>query len=182
MTLKTDEKLAEIRLLLLDVDGVLTEGDIFYTDDKVEIKRFNVKDGLGLRLLMDGGVGVGIVTGRRSKSLAHRCENLGITLIFDGVKDKAALLGDIQKKTGVAPPQMAFVGDDLPDMPIMNRVGLSIAVSDAHEIVRDKADMVTLAKGGCGAVREVCEAILKAKGLWEQIVENFTSCLKEKNE
>ena len=180
MTRKIDKKLAEIRLLLLDVDGVLTEGDIVYTDEKIEIKRFDVKDGLGLRLLMDAGVGVGIVTGRRSKSLVHRCENLGVTLIFDGVKDKAALLDDIKKRTGVLFQQMAFVGDDLPDMPIMNEVGLSIAVSNAHEIVRDNADMVTLTKGGRGAVREVCEAILKAKGLWEKAIETFTVTRKEK--
>jgi 3-deoxy-D-manno-octulosonate 8-phosphate phosphatase (KDO 8-P phosphatase) len=175
MHLKTREKLSRTRLLLLDVDGVLTRGDIIYDDRGVEIKRFNVKDGLGIRLLMDAGTPAALVTGRRSGALAHRSRNLGIDLVFDGVKDKAALLGEIEKKTGVGPAEMAFMGDDLPDLPIMKRVGLSIAVSNAHQTVREKADMVTTAPGGEGAVREVCESILKAKGLWEDIVGRFVS-------
>ncbi len=173
MNCGTEEKLSRIKLLLLDVDGVLTQGDIFYDDKNVEMKSFNVKDGLGLRLLMDSGVLVGVVTGRRSMSLVHRCDNLGLTLIFDGVKDKAALLDDIKKKTGVKSSEIAFAGDDLPDIPIMKKVGLSIAVSDAHEIVKNNADMVTLTEGGGGAVREICESILKARGLWERIVKKF---------
>ena len=168
------EKLKAVKLLLLDVDGVLTAGDILYTDSGSEIKIFSVKDGLGLRLLMAAGISVGLVTGRSSPALLRRCEDLGITLIYDGIKDKAAALEQICASTGIAPQHTAFVGDDLPDLPIMDRTGASFAVSNAHAIVRQRADFVTAAAGGCGAVREVCEKILTAQGLWDEIVERFS--------
>ena len=168
------EKLKAIKLLLLDVDGVLTAGDILYTDSGSEIKIFSVKDGLGLRLLMTAGITVGLVTGRRSAALLRRCKDLGISLVYDGVKDKAAALDQICASTGIAPQAMAFVGDDLPDLPIMDRTGVSFAVSDAHAIVRRQADFVTDAAGGRGAVREICEKILVAQGLWDKIVERFS--------
>ncbi|MBC2693786.1 MAG: HAD hydrolase family protein [Desulfobacteraceae bacterium] len=164
-----ENKLKKIKLLLLDVDGVLTDGSIIYNDNSEETKVFNVKDGLGIRLLMEAGINVCIVTGRRSKALYHRCKNLGITMLFDGVRDKAAVLDIISEQTGVFPEQIAFIGDDLPDLPLMRIVELSIAVADSHEAVLKKACMVTSAKGGSGAVREVCEAILKAQGLWDKI-------------
>jgi 3-deoxy-D-manno-octulosonate 8-phosphate phosphatase (KDO 8-P phosphatase) len=167
------EKLKHIQLLLLDVDGVLTDGSITYNDDGSETKIFNAKDGLGIRLAMKAGIKVGIVTGRSSKALSHRCDNLGIHLIFDGVRDKAMMLDKISEQTGVAVNDTAFVGDDLPDMPIMRRAGLSIAVADAHKIVRENADWTTQAPGGRGAVREVCEALLIAKGLWDEIVGRY---------
>ena len=173
MNQSIENKLKRIRLLLLDVDGVLTDGGIIYDDNNVETKVFNVKDGLGLRLLMNSGIQVGIVTGRVSSSLKHRCENLGITTIFDGIHDKAEALERIINQTGSIAEEIAFVGDDLPDIPIMNRVGLSVAVADAHENVRESADMVTYAKGGGGAVREICEAILKAGGKWGEIVSKY---------
>lgn len=163
------EKLREVCLLLLDVDGVLTDGQITYTEQGHEIKSFNVKDGLGIRLAMDAGIRVGIVTGRKSEALRHRCRNLGIDLVFDGVGDKRAVLDDIVKKTGVPCQQIAFVGDDLPDLPLMQHVGLSVAVSDAHDLLLDHADMVTIQCGGRGAVREVCEALLKTQGKWDSI-------------
>jgi 3-deoxy-D-manno-octulosonate 8-phosphate phosphatase (KDO 8-P phosphatase) len=166
-------KLKDTKLLLLDVDGVLTNGSIVYHDDGSETKVFNVKDGLGIRLLMQTGIQVGIVTGRRSEALSHRCRDLGIDLVFDNVRDKAAILDTIINETGIDPEQMAFIGDDLPDVPVMRRVGLSIAVGDAHEMVVHRADMVTGAIGGGGAVREVCESILKAKRLWQTALEGF---------
>ena len=168
------ERLKAIRLLLLDVDGVLTDGGIIYDDNGCQTKVFNSRDGLGLRLVMDAGIGVGIVTGRSGQALRHRCENLGIRLIFDGVADKAALVDEIAGQTGIAPEAMAFVGDDLPDLPIMNRVGLAVAVADAHLTVRAKAHRVTEAGGGKGAVREICEEILKAQGKWAEIEERFS--------
>jgi len=167
------EKLKHIQLLLLDVDGVLTDGSIIYNDDGSETKIFNAKDGLGLRLLMEAGIKVGIVTGRRSQALDHRCQNLGIHLLFDGVGDKAAMLEKITEQTGIAAANTAFVGDDMPDLPMMRRTGLSITVADAPEIVRKNADWTTHAPGGRGAVREVCEALLSAHGLWEEIVKRF---------
>lgn len=166
-------KLRQVELMLLDVDGVLTDGTIIYSDDGIETKVFHVRDGLGIRLLMNAGVQVGIVTGRAGRALKHRCENLGIHLVFDGVRDKAAVLPSISRETGIAPENTAFVGDDFPDIPLLKRVGVAIAVNDAHELVRGQADMVTEEKGGKGAVREICEAILKAKGLWDAACNNF---------
>ena len=178
----TVHKLKRIKLLLLDVDGVLTDGSIIYTDQGAETKVFNVKDGLGMRLLMEAGIEVGIITGRTSNALHHRCNNLGITLVCDKVQDKAALLDIISKRTGVPWKEIAFVGDDLPDLPLMRKVGLSVAVADAHETVRDHADMVMASKGGAGAVREICETILKAQGLWENIMEKRFKVLHQPEE
>jgi len=166
-------KLKLIKLLVLDVDGVLTDGSIIYNDKGEETKVFNAKDGLGIRLLMEAGIEICIATGRSSKALHHRCENLGITRVFDGLNDKTAIPGVLLEQTGVTAEKIAAIGDDLPDLPLMKKVGVSIAVADAHEIVRKNADMITLAKGGAGAVREVCEAILKAQGHWENILDRF---------
>jgi len=166
-------KLKRIKLLLLDVDGVLTDGSIIYNDNGAETKIFNVKDGLGIRLLMEAGIKVGIVTGRSSKTLYHRCKNLGISLIFDGVHEKTSVLELISEQTGLQAEEIAFVGDDLLDLPLLKKVGFSIAVADAHETIIENVDMVTSKKGGDGAVREVCEAILKAQGFWNKILESF---------
>lgn len=166
-------KLKDIKLVILDVDGVLTDGGIIYNDNGVETKIFNVKDGLGIRLLMEAGIKLCIATGRRSKALDTRCKNLGIEYIFDGVTDKTTILDLILDQTGVSASEVAFIGDDLPDLALMKKVGLSIAVADAHKTLLENADMVTSAKGGNGAVREVCEAILKAQGFWESILERF---------
>ena len=169
----TSQKLRRIKLLLLDVDGVLTDGSIIYNDNGAQTQIFNVKDGLGIRLLMEAGVKVGVVTGRSSKALRHRCKNLGIDHIFDGINDKAGVLNLILDRTGLNAEEIAFIGDDLPDLPIMRKIGLSIAVADAHKAVLGTSDMITSAQGGAGAVREVCEAILNAQGLWEKILERF---------
>jgi len=166
-------KLSNIELLLLDVDGVLTDGTITYSDSGEQIKSFNSKDGLGLRLLMDSGIKVGIITGRKSKALEYRCQNLGITLLFDGIKDKLEALGNITSQTGTALKKIAFVGDDLIDLPVMKKVGVSFSVLDASRDVKKHSDIVTTQKGGQGAVREVCETILKAKGLWNNILDKY---------
>ena len=166
-------KLKRTKLLLLDVDGVLTDGCIIYNDNGAETKIFNVKDGLGIKLLMEAGIKVGIVTGRTSKALNHRCTNLGISLIFDGVYEKTSVLELISEQTGLLAEEIAFVGDDLPDLPLLRRVGLSIAVADAHETVIENVDMTTSAKGGAGAVREICEAILKTQGFWNKIFKRY---------
>lgn len=166
-------KLKRIKLLLLDVDGVLTDGGIIYNDNGMETKVFNVKDGLGIRLLMEAGIKICIVTGRSSNALYHRCKNLGIVHIFDGVNDKAAMLNPVLEKTRVEAEEVAFIGDDILDLPLMRLIGLSIAVADAHKVVLENADMVTTLKGGAGAVREVCETILKAQGYWENILKRF---------
>ncbi len=167
------DKLKDIKLLILDVDGVLTDGGIIYNDNGVETKIFDVKDGLGIRLLIKAGINLCIVTGRRSKALYNRCKDLGIDIVFDNVRDKASTFDLILENTGVSASEVAFIGDDLPDLKIMKKVGLSIAVADASETVRKTADMITSAKGGDGAVREVCEALLKAQGLWDKILNSF---------
>jgi 3-deoxy-D-manno-octulosonate 8-phosphate phosphatase (KDO 8-P phosphatase) len=166
-------KLKRIKLLVCDVDGVLTDSTIIYHDNGSETKVFNVKDGLGIRLLMEAGIGLYIVTGRRSEALYSRCKNLGIDHIFDNITDKAAVFDRIVDQSGITDSDIAFIGDDLPDIPLMKKVGLSIAVKDAHEMVLKHADMVTSSAGGRGAVREVCEAILKAQGIWDSLLERF---------
>ncbi|MCF6245811.1 MAG: HAD-IIIA family hydrolase [Desulfobacula sp.] len=168
-----ESKLSKIKMLLLDVDGVLTDGSVTYTDAGEQIKQFNAKDGLGLRLLMDSNIKVGIITGRTSKALHHRCKNLGISLIFDGIKDKSRVLSKITTQTGIDPEHIAFVGDDLIDLGVMKRVGLPICVADAAQDVICHAHIVTKKGGGQGAVREVCEQILKAKGLWDNILDKY---------
>ncbi len=161
------DKLAEVELLILDVDGVLTEGHIMYNERGQEIKVFDVTDGLGIRLLMAAGIQVCIATGRSSRALYHRCRDLGINHIFDGLRRKDTILDKLTACTRVDPKHMAFMGDDLPDLPLMEKVGTRIAVKNAHQMIQLQADIVTETEGGRGAVREVCEAILKARDCWE---------------
>ncbi|WP_457551920.1 KdsC family phosphatase [Desulfobacula sp.] len=168
-------KLANIELLLLDVDGVLTDGGITYSDTGDQIKKFHSRDGFGIRLLMDSGIRVGIITGRKSKALTYRCEDLGITLLFDGIKNKTKALDKIISQTGINPEKMAFVGDDLMDLPVMKRVGISFCVSNACHEVKLHSDIITKQKGGHGAVREICDSILKAKNLWDNILNKYLS-------
>jgi len=168
-----NSRLKQIRLLLLDVDGVLTDGTIIYSDTGVETKAFNVKDGLGIKLLMKAGIHAGIITGRSSPALLKRTRELGITWMFDNVTDKAAVLDHIVSVSGIDTRHMAFIGDDLPDLAPMKRVGLPIAVADADEAVIELAQIVTTRKGGQGAVREICEAILKAQDLWGKALNQF---------
>ena len=168
-----EKRLNDIKLLLLDVDGVMTDGSIIYNDSGEEIKVFCVRDGLGIRMLMKSGINVGIVTGRSSDALYHRCKNLHIEYIFDGVSDKAATLDKITEKTGIKDQEIAYIGDDLPDISIMRKVGIPIAVADAHENVIEVAHMVTSAKGGAGAIREVCEVLIKAQDNWEAVIKQL---------
>ncbi len=170
----SEAKLAQISLLLLDVDGVLTDGSIYFDHQGEELKAFNSKDGLGLHFLMQAGIQVGVITARQSKALQHRCDNLGIDLVFQGMRDKAAAMEQIRERTGVDPHQMAYMGDDLLDLPMFARVGLAIAVADSHPYVIQHADMITTAKGGKGAVREICDAILSAKGFLNDIMTRYS--------
>jgi len=165
-------KLKLIKLLLLDVDGVLTSGLIIYSGNNTETKAFNVKDGLGIRLLQTAGIQVGIVTGRTSEALLHRCDDLDISLIYDGIKSKGEVFDSILSATTLSANEIAFMGDDLPDIPLLKKVGVSFAVEDAHMLVKDCADIVTQNRGGFGAVREVCEMILKAQDLYTKTIEN----------
>jgi 3-deoxy-D-manno-octulosonate 8-phosphate phosphatase (KDO 8-P phosphatase) len=162
----TEEWAAKIKLLILDVDGVLTDGRIIMNDRGEEIKCFHVKDGHGLRLLMNAGIHVVIITGRKSKTVEHRARDLGIREVYQSVKDKESLTKELIQNKKMDKEQVCCVGDDLPDLPMFNQVGISIAVADACPELLKKADLVTKKRGGKGAVREVCELILKAQGKW----------------
>ncbi|MFP4225337.1 MAG: KdsC family phosphatase [Desulfobacterales bacterium] len=170
----TDKRFKSIQLLLLDVDGVLTDGAITYAEDQTETKVFNVKDGLGIKMLHQSGIRTGIVTGRSSAALLRRCRELGIQMIYDNIKDKGAVFDRISQETGLPASAIAFMGDDLPDLPMFKKAGLAIAVADAHSMVCEQADIITEKCGGRGAVREVCEMLLKSKGLWDPLIKQWT--------
>lgn len=160
---KIVEKARAVRLLLLDVDGVMTDGRIIYTDNGEEIKAFNVRDGYGIKLLIREGVGVAILTARKSKVVMHRAGDLGINMVYQGVEDKLSAFEQIIKEKGLSSKEVCYMGDDLVDLPVLKRAGLSITVADAHEEVKNSVDYVTKTAGGKGAVREVCELIAKAQ-------------------
>ena len=163
------EKSASIKLLILDVDGVLTDGRITMNERGEEVKSFDVKDGLGLKMLMSTGIEVVIITGRKSMVVEHRAKELGIDEVWQGIKDKGALSRKIIEEKGLEKNEVCCIGDDLPDLAMFMEAGLRIAVADGVEEVREEADFVTKKKGGYGAVREACEWILKSKGAWSKI-------------
>jgi len=158
-----DKRAADVKLLVLDVDGVMTDGRITINEQGEEVKSFDVKDGLGLRLLMNAGIDVVIITGRKSKSVAYRAEELGIREVYQGVKDKGALFSDLVKRKKLEKEQVCCIGDDLPDLPLFQLAGVSVAVADAVSEVQNEAIFITKNRGGNGAVREVCDMILKAR-------------------
>ena len=162
----TEQKAVKIKLLILDVDGVLTDGRIILNDRGEETKSFDVKDGHGLRMLMNSGVRVALVTGRRSEALSRRAEDLGIAEVYQGVSDKRAFCRHLIAEKGLKKPEVCCVGDDLPDLGMFMEAGLCIAVADAVEEVRKASDFITVRKGGYGAVREVCELIIKCREKW----------------
>ena len=162
-----------IRMLVLDADGVRTDGRILYTDDGGEIKAFHVRDGHGIKLLIRAGIGVAIITGRISRAVEHRARDLGIEHLVQGAKDKRSALLELSRQVGIEPAEMAYMGDDVVDLPAMALCGLSIAPGDAAEMVRQKADIVTEAHGGKGAVREAVELILGRLGLFEKAMERY---------
>ena len=164
-----DEKAKKIQLLILDVDGVMTDGRIVMNDLGQEIKFFNVKDGHGIRLLLTAGIDVAIITGRESETVRRRALDLGITTVYQGIKDKESVCKKIMEEKGLEKEQVCCMGDDLPDIPMLRCAGLPVAVADATYETRESALFVTRAPGGYGAVREMCEIILKAKGAWLEI-------------
>lgn len=163
------DKAAGIKLLFLDVDGVLTDGRITLNENGEEVKTFDVKDGLGLKLLMSDGVEVVIVTGRRSRVVAHRARELGIREVYQGISDKSAVCKRLIAQKGLKKSEVSSMGDDLPDLAMFRESGLRITVADAAREVREQADFITHKRGGYGAVREVSEWILKCRGRWPRI-------------
>ena len=166
------EKAKKLKLLILDVDGVLTDGKLFFDNQGNEYKSFHARDGHGIKLLRQTGVEVAVISGRKSSSVALRMKNLGIEYVYQGHENKQAAFDEIIEKTGIPPEQAAHVGDDLLDLPIMIRVGLAIAVNDANFAVKQRAHWCTALPGGHGAVREVCDFIMQAQGSFDDIM-NF---------
>lgn len=170
------EKAKKLKLLILDVDGVLTDGKLFFDNDGNEYKSFHVQDGHGIKMLRQTGVEVAVISGRKSRSVAVRMNNLGIEHVYQGHENKIAAFNEIIDKIGVTPEQTAYVGDEVIDLPIMIRVGLSIAVNDANFVVKERADWCTTFPGGQCAVREVCDFIMQAQGSFDEMLNFYLTC------
>ena len=168
-----NDRLVNIRLLLLDVDGVMTDGGIIYDGNGLETKVFNVKDGHGIKMLQRHGIEVGIITGRTSQVVAFRAKELGISLVYQGALKKLDSYDDVKRKTGFDDSQIAYVGDDVIDVQVMRRVAFAAAPADALPEARAAAHFVTSLSGGRGAVREVCDLILKGRGLWDEVTARY---------
>jgi len=158
------ERAQTVRLMIFDVDGVMTDGGLYYTDAGEELKVFNSLDGHGLKMLRQSGVALAIITGRTSQLVLHRSRNLGIEHVLQGAHDKRVAFEQLLAQTGYTGQDCGYMGDDVIDLPVMRRVNFAAAVPDAPAIVRQHAHYVTGAGGGRGAVREVCEVIMQAQG------------------
>ena len=168
-----NDKIKKIKCLILDVDGVLTDGKITYTSQNEEIKSFHVHDGLGLKLLQKTGVKIAIITARTSSIVAKRMQELGIEHVFQQAKNKLECFEKLKSKLQLNDDEMAFVGDDLPDFALLKRVGFSASVADAQEIILSQVNYVTKKNGGHGAVREICNLIIHIQGNENTAHESF---------
>ncbi|MDQ7778997.1 MAG: HAD hydrolase family protein [Planctomycetota bacterium] len=168
--MKKQAAFRSVKMLIMDCDGVLTDGSIRIDDEGREVKVFNVTDGAGLAYLRRAGLKLAIVSGRLSMALFYRARELGIRDVFQKELDKLIAYREIKKKFDVPDSEVCYIGDDLPDIPVMRLVGLPIAVANAHPEVKKIAAYITRARGGAGAVRECAEKILKAQGKWDEIL------------
>jgi 3-deoxy-D-manno-octulosonate 8-phosphate phosphatase (KDO 8-P phosphatase) len=178
MTSEIQHRAARVRLLLMDVDGVLTDGLIYNVPSPVEphiaeTKGFNSQDGIALQWLTWSGIHTGIISGRVSRAAEVRAEQVGMTYIYQGHIEKLPILEDIIARSGLATDEMAYMGDDLTDVPVMRSVGFALATANARPEVKRAAHYVTAASGGAGAVREVAELLLQAHGLWTDILKKY---------
>ncbi|MCL4456592.1 MAG: 3-deoxy-manno-octulosonate-8-phosphatase KdsC [Nitrospirae bacterium] len=162
-----------IKLLILDVDGVLTDGRIILDNEGNEFKAFNVRDGHGIKMLEKAGIKTAIITGRHSKVVERRAHELGITEVYQRCHIKSVAYEHLIEKMGLTDRETAYVGDDIVDIPLFMRVGLSVAVADAIEEAKAEAMLVTKNRGGMGAVREVCDLILKSNGKWKEFIDEY---------
>jgi 3-deoxy-D-manno-octulosonate 8-phosphate phosphatase (KDO 8-P phosphatase) len=160
-------------MLILDVDGVMTDGRIIMDGSGREIKHFDVRDGHGLKILQRYGIKVVLLTGRQSEVVKHRARDLGIKEIHQKVFNKKEVFAKILKKNKLAPEEVAFLGDDIIDIPVLKAVGFSAAVADALDVVKKSVDYITKHRGGRGAVRELCDLILQAQGKWPEIAARY---------
>jgi len=159
----TSASLSDIRLVAFDVDGVFTDGRFYLSDEGVESKAFNTQDGYGIRQLLNTGIEVAVISGRESGAVERRMTELGVIHLVQGCGDKVAALDEIIARLGISIGECAYVGDDIPDLPLLNHVGVAIAVANAVQTLHDQCDYSTSASGGAGAVRDVCELILGAQ-------------------
>lgn len=162
-----------IKLIIFDIDGVLTDGTLFFDNQGEEYKAFNSKDGHGIRMLLECGLQAAVITGRQSKLVAHRMQDLGVEILFQGYRDKRPAFSELLKITGLDKEQIAYIGDDVVDLPVMQQVGMAIAVQDAHPFVIQHADYVTACGGGRGAAREAIEFILQAQQLLDAKLDSY---------
>ncbi|MBT4838680.1 MAG: 3-deoxy-manno-octulosonate-8-phosphatase KdsC [Methylococcales bacterium] len=165
---KIMEKASKIKMIIFDVDGVLTSGELFIGDDGQEYKAFNSLDGHGMKMLQNSGVEIAIITGRTSNVVKTRMKSLGITHLYEGQHDKRLGYKDLKEKVNLTDEEIAYVGDDVVDLPVMKYVGLSVAVNSAHPFVIKHADITVSKDGGRGAAREICELIMDAQGNLEK--------------
>lgn len=175
--MKTDliDRIKKIRLLLLDVDGVLTDGRLYYAADGTEIKVFNTLDGHGIKMLQNTGVKVGIITGRSSPAIEKRAATLGISILAQGREDKFTAMKEILADYDFTLEQIAFMGDDYPDLLVMCKAGLALSVPNGHPDVKERAHWTSSAKGGEGAVREACDLIMKTQGQHQAQLDFYTA-------
>ena len=167
------DRAKKIRLVIFDVDGVLTDGSLYMGDDGQEYKAFHSRDGHGMKMLQKTGVKIGIITGRTSRVVSLRMQHLGVQYVFQGQLEKLPAYESLKRELSLQDDQIAYVGDDVVDLPIMRRVGLAIAVQDAHRLVRQEAHWQTPSAGGRGAAREVCELIMDAGGSLEASLQAY---------
>jgi 3-deoxy-D-manno-octulosonate 8-phosphate phosphatase (KDO 8-P phosphatase) len=165
----------KIKILVLDVDGVLTDGSIYISDQGYEMKAFNSRDGHGIKLLQRAGIETAIITGRVSRALKHRTEELGIRHVYQNAKDKKDAILKLSSELGIETKEMAYMGDDVVDIPAMALCAISFAPCDAMDIVKERADFVTKLSGGKGAVREAIEVILKKEGLYDEVMNRYAA-------
>lgn len=171
--MKLEQKIKNIKMLLLDVDGVLTNGNIFLGNNDIELKSFDIHDGFGIKMAQQGGIKVGIITGRTSKAVIKRAKELQLDEIFQGQINKIRAYHQILTKYKLKDNEVAYIGDDLFDLPILNHVGFSVAVANARDEVKTRVDYITRSPGGKGAVREVIDLILKSQNKWEDVLEKM---------
>lgn len=167
------ERAERIRLLVLDVDGILTDGRLYFDNEGNEIKAFFTRDGLGMKALQAHGTAIALITGRQSNIVARRAAQLGIEHVYQGREDKLNAFRDLLEVTGMEPAQVCFAGDDWIDIPLLDRVGLAVTVPEADDLVKSRAHWVTTRAGGYGAVREICDLLLAARGLDEQVLQDI---------
>ncbi len=167
------ERAKRVRLVIFDVDGVLTDGSLYLSDSGEEMKAFNTLDGHGMKMLQASGVLLAIITGRRSRCVELRAQNLGISHLYQGASDKLAAYRDLLEKLRLGPDETAYMGDDVVDLPVMRRAGFAIAVPDAPDIVRQNAHYVTRRSGGRGAVREACEFLMRMQDSYDAMIAEY---------